>query len=279
MRSWLVMSVVLTIGALVYAVSGTREQSFQSVTRAVHTYRLAPTVDEVVAEVFVRPGDVVEAGAPLVRLHDEEARLNVELLELRSSSTLRIDAAKAAWDVSVLEEQSSREAMEDDAIRAPEMRRIELRAERDRLAYELALQEQREIGLQLRRARATLDRYTVRASAPGVVTKVNVRAGELPERGEALIEIVDASSLRVEIGVPASVASGLSVGDAARVDVMDGDRVVTLDARVTFVSPVVEIGAGTRDQGGLRTVHVEAPNPEGLPAGGLASVEFVRVGG
>ncbi|MEM1422725.1 MAG: efflux RND transporter periplasmic adaptor subunit [Planctomycetota bacterium] len=251
-----------------------RQDDLQGVTRAVHTYRVAPTADEVVSEVLVRAGDTVEAGTPLVRLRSDEPRLSVRLLELRASSTLRVDAAKAAWDVSVLEERESRAAMADDAIREPEMRRLELRSERDRLAFELAMQEQRETELQLERARAVLDRYTIRAPASGVVTAVNVRAGELPEPGVPLVEIVDTSSLRIELGVPADVAAGLTIGDDARLTLGHSGSPTVLDGRVTFVSPLIEIGAGARDRGGLRTVHVEARNTSSAPAGGLASVRF-----
>jgi multidrug efflux pump subunit AcrA (membrane-fusion protein) len=149
---------------------------YEGVTRPAHTYRLAAPVDEIVGEVLVEPGDVVETGQTLVRLRDAEARLAVELLELRAGSTLGADAAKAAWEVSALEAEASREAMDAGAVLEPEMRRVALRAQRDRLIYEQTLQERDELAIQLRRARATLERYTLTAPAPGVVVSEIGRA-------------------------------------------------------------------------------------------------------
>ncbi len=254
---------------------GAPSDTYQSVTRPVHVYRLAPPVNELVGAVLVRPGDVVQTGQPLIRLRDGEARLQVELLELRAKSSLRVEAAKAAWDVSVLEEQESRAAMEDDAVLAPEMRRIELRTERDRLAYELAKQERRELELQLARARESLSRYTVTSPASGTVIAVSVEAGELPGSGEALVELVDTSSLRIEFGVPTERSVSIDAGDSATITVrMTDDRVETLEGLVSFVSPIVDIAAGSRAERGQRLVEVIAPNPLGLPAGTIATVRF-----
>ena len=277
MRILCALLILLLASALTQTDASSRttdDVEVQGVTRPLFEYRLSPTVDEEVREIMVRPGDVVEAGDTLLRLRDDEARLGVDLLELRAGSTLRVDAAKAAWDVSTLEVQESRSAMDDDAIRAPEMRRIELRAERDRLSYQLALQEQRETALQLARARATLARYTLSAPAPGIVTAVNVRVGELPERGAPVIEIVDTSRLRIEIGVPTGSVDGLVPGDAVTVAPETAREDSVLEGRVVFVSPRVQAAAGLPRDNGLRTVHVEFDNPGALPAGGLARVRF-----
>lgn len=247
----------------------------EGVTLPVHDYRLAPPIDEVVREVLVRPGDAVEEGDPLVLLRSGEARLQVELLTLRAESTLAIDAAKASWLLSQREEEDRRNAMESDAIREPEMRRAILKTQRDRLLYEKALQDQREIVLQRRRAQETLERYTLRAPASGIVVEVNVSAGEVPESGRAMVRVVDTSSLRLELGVPAQRASTLRVGDAAELALrIPGAPDAVLEARVTFVSPLVDVAAGGRDGAGRRMVHVEAPNPDGRPAGTLALVRF-----
>lgn len=259
----------------VMAHQGSRAQTYVAVTRPVHTYRLAPPVNELVQSVLVQPGDMVSAGQPLVTLRDLEAKLQVELLTLRAKSTLRIDAAKAAWDVSVLEEAENRNAMGDGAVLEPEMRRVELRTERDRLLYEQTLQEQRDLRLQLQRAQALLDRYTMRAPAPGQVVAVHVEPGESPDNGRPIVEIVDTSSLRVELGVPAADSIGLMPEQSAtvRIEYPDGSDAV-LAGEVTFVSPLIDIGAGARDDQGLRMVHLIAPNPDGYPAGTLATISF-----
>ncbi len=242
---------------------------FEGVTAPVRTVELAVAVAEPVAEVLVRPGDRVEAGQVLLRLRSEGAQLRLERLRLRASSTLQADAARAEWELSKLELDDAREAAEQGAMTPRELRRVELDVDRDRLAYELLLEQRAELAVQVREAEEAMRAFELVAPSAGTVRRVEAEVGERLRPAEPAIEIVETTRLVVGVAVPTGRSLSLKVGDGVRVSLSPGSGApVEVRGRVVFIEPVADF-ASLR-----RRVRVEVPNELELPAGIGALVAF-----
>ncbi|MEQ8660602.1 MAG: efflux RND transporter periplasmic adaptor subunit, partial [Gammaproteobacteria bacterium] len=162
------------------------------VTGSVVSPRVARLSSEVAGQVetlHVELGDRVEAGATLVTLDAELARIALE-------------AARAAT-------REARAARDDAERRRAEAERLtadrtiaetELRARRAEVAIAAATVEVREAGE--RREAALLARHTVVAPFAGAVSQRMTQAGEWLEPGVPVIELTATTGLRLDFEVP-----------------------------------------------------------------------------
>jgi RND family efflux transporter MFP subunit len=162
------------------------------VTGSVVSPRLARVSSEVAGQVetlHVELGDRVEAGAPLVTLDAEIARIALQ-------------AARAAT-------REAHAALEDARRRLAEAERLsaeltiaetELRARRAEVEMDAATLEVREAGE--RREAALLARHTLRAPFDGVVSQRMTQAGEWLEPGAPVVELTATAPLRLDFEVP-----------------------------------------------------------------------------
>lgn len=162
------------------------------VTGSVVSPRLARLSSEVAGQVetlHVELGDRVEAGAPLVTLDAELARIALQ-------------AARAAT-------REARAALEDARRRLAEAERLsaeltiaetELRARRAEVEMDAATVEVREAGE--RREAALLARHTLQAPFSGVVSQRMTQAGEWLAPGAPVVELTATAPLRIDFEVP-----------------------------------------------------------------------------
>src|SRR5688572_15671980 len=102
-RLWLYLT-LLAIGCLPAGLARAQEQEVEKIETAftkpmfesVHSFDQIGIVKEVPVEV----GDPVKKGDLLVALDDRVAKAELAVLELEAGSSLRVEAAKAALDVS-----------------------------------------------------------------------------------------------------------------------------------------------------------------------------------
>jgi len=161
-----------------------------------------------ITEVLVREGDRVKAGQVLARIdaRDVEAK------------RLQVDAGIAAADAVYRDAQTQamrfRALYADSAATRYQLEQVETGLTRA------------EAGLNTARAsRAELDAVgayaTVRAPFSGIVTRRYVDPGAFAAPGAPLIELQDASRLRVSVSLPPRVAATLRRGQAVEVRIED----------------------------------------------------------
>lgn len=231
-----------------------------------------------VVEILERPGSEVEAGTPIVRLDDRDARRAAARLEeqiaLKRNESRRtdLDLTRARNDltteraVKVLELESfqydlaqNKKLFEDRLASKDEVRKsetdvaratIELEhldsrmavAEEDRLTRVEALRlEIAILEKDLEQARDRLDRTLVTADRPGIVTWVVPSEGAATAEGEALARVADLDSYRVDATLSDVLARRLTVGLPAVV--RSGET--RLAGRVDKILPTVENGIVT----------------------------------
>jgi membrane fusion protein, multidrug efflux system len=134
-----------------------------------------------------------------------------------------------------------------------------------------AISESEVVGAEVERdvARIDLKRYssvlrdkTLVAPWRGRVLRVFKGVGETVNRGEKVVELVDLSSVYVDVYVEAALLGAIQAGQTAQIS-GEALRGKSLQAVVAMVDPVVDPGSG------LSRVRLSAPNPQGEITTGL----------
>jgi len=211
---------------------------------------LGPQMTARVSAVLVDEGDVVKAGAPLVRLDMAEAELRLRQTEANAA------AAKSQYEQANSEYERLAPLAPQGTVTAQQLSR--LAAQRDALkssaeaASIAASNAQREVSIAM-----------VRAPFGGIISKVSVEVGEVATMMPAriLVRLVDLSAVDVRVRVHERDLARFSVGSTASATFPSNGQVV--QGKVTFISP--EIDPRTR----MAEVVTRIPNDEGLLRAGM----------
>jgi RND family efflux transporter MFP subunit len=228
-----------------------RASEFIAQLRSQRSTTVQPEVDGVVTRIFVKPGQRVGLGAPLVQINAEKQRAAVRSTEANRAGT--------EADVTYWREQVKRlEALVGaGAISRQEFEQAQnsLRTAEARLAA---------LDAQVREGRVELDYYRVNAPQAGVVGDIILRVGDRVTSTTIITTIDDNSSLEADIQVPIDRSPELKLG--LPVQMLDAEGKVTATNPVSFVSPRVD----DRTQ----TVLVKSALREAPPA--LRTQQFAR---
>lgn len=203
-----------------------------------------PQVAGYVRRIHVRPGQKVEAGAPLI---DVDAREETAALETaraqRTSSEVNLEQARRTRArLESLYKEGLASAQELENARA----QVEALEANTRAAA--ATEAQREVQLQFN---------TVRAPFGGTVGDVLVRVGDFVSATTPLTSVAQADVLEVSVAVPSERARTLQ--PETPLEVLDSQGKVLISSPLFFVAPqadprtqLVEVKAAFRNTVGLR---------------------------
>ncbi len=238
-------------GSVVETTTVTKRETFRSYVTAsgeIVAKRYADIGASVMGRVVslnVKEGDRVREGQVLARLDPVRASSEVEAAQSaaralgddRKAAEARLTEAKltAERNTSLVEQGLLPRAQGDTSQAALDATKAQLDAIRSRIDQANA---------QLRGARDTLSKTAVVAPIPGIVTRLQVREGEMVvigiqnQPGTTLMRLVGTTGLNAELKVAEADALRLQVGQKAR---------VTLDALQgrEFAGVVSEIGASS----------------------------------
>jgi membrane fusion protein, multidrug efflux system len=190
--------------------------------RAVNDAQLSPRIEGLIAKLEVDAGAQVKAGAPLLRLDDRLARLEVEALEAESAAAVasRDEAQRRVDEAAPLVAQRS-------------LPQTELAARRAALAEAEAAVNA--IRARLAAQREHLDRHLLRAPFAGVVAARLVDIGEWVTPSSPVLQLVDPDALRLEVQVPQERFADIDADTRVEIepDTAPGTRInARIDARV-----------------------------------------------
>ena len=251
---------------------------------------IASEIPGAVEQVFVRAGEVVEAGDPIVRLinpqiHQSVATARLQLAEAtadhrrrlaeftdrRLAGEAQILAKQADLEELQLQFEAQTELRERHAVSSIDYKSTQIRTERARKELEFEKRRFKELQAVLDAERESsearvaeresalkeAERLTggllVTADIAGTVREVLVEPGERVSAGTQVARVVGTELLRGRIRVPESYASRVVIGQPAVATVLN----VPKPARVTRVDPAV-----TRN-----SVAVDIAFEDELPAG------------
>ena len=203
------------------------EQSsdFIATIRSLRSSTVQPEVEGVVTKIFVKSGDRVSLGAPLVQIKPDKQEATV-----RSTAASR---AGVEADVQYWREQVKRlEALvAAGAISRQEFEQAQnsLRTAEARLTT---------LNAQVNEQQVELQYYRVTAPQAGVIGDVSIRTGDRVTKSTMITTIDDNRALEAYIQVPIDRSPDLRVG--LPVQILDADGKVLVSNPISFVAPRVD---------------------------------------
>ena len=193
-------------------------QSRQSMT-------VQPEVDGIITRIFVKSGQRVRAGAPLVQINADKQQAAVRSTEASRAGT---EADVQYWRGQVKRLESLVEA---GAISRQEFEQAQnsLRTAEARLAS---------LDAQVREGRVELQYYRVNAPQSGVVGDIPVRTGDRVTQSTVITTLDDKGGLEAYIQIPLDRSPDLRLG--LPVQLLDAEGKVVATNSITFVAPRVD---------------------------------------
>ena len=195
---------------------------YLSVLKSRHSATINPHVEGYITKIFVRSGDHVAAGTPLVQIDPLKQQAAVSSQE----------AARAAQEANLRYAQ-----IQLDRERKLYAAGVVPKADVDnaQTAYDAAVAQLKNLTEQVNQQQAELHYYRVAAPMDGIVGDIPVRVGERVAVTTLLTTVDEQGPLEAYIYVPADRARNLKLGLTVHLVDESGNKVA--DTRITFLSP------------------------------------------
>jgi len=212
---------------------------------------IMPQVEGQITQIFVHSGDRVEAGSALMEIDPLKQQATVKSQEsARAAQQANLSWAKQQYDRA------------QGLFSAGVVSKQDL--DQTKSAMDAAQAQMDALDSQVREQEVQLHYYKVVAPLGGIVGDVPVRVGDRVTVSTQLTTVDQPGSLEAYVYVPIEHSSQLKMN--LPVQVLDGDGKVTVETRVSFISPQVD--------NSTQTVLVKARIANGNDA--LRQSQFVR---
>jgi RND family efflux transporter MFP subunit len=198
---------------------------FIATVRSLRSSTVQPEVDGVVTRIFVKSGDRVSLGTPLVQIRPDKQQATVNSTEANRAG---VEADVQYWRQQVKRLEALVTA---GAISQQEFDQ----AQNSLRTAESKLQT---LNAEVREQQVELQYYRVTAPQAGVVGDIAIRSGDRVTPSTMITTIDDNSTLEAYIQVPLDRAPDLRVG--LPVEILDADGKVAATNPITFVAPRVD---------------------------------------
>ena len=195
---------------------------FISTVRSLNSTTIQPQVEGRVVKIYVKSGDQVRVGTPLVQIDQDK-----QVATVRSTESQRAgrEADVTYWKAQVARLQT--------LLTAGAISQNEFDTARHNL--ETAEASLAALDAQVREGRVQLQYYRVTAPTTGVVGDIAIREGDRITNSTVITTIDEKAGLEAYIQVPVDRAPELKVGLATQI--LDTDGKVVAQNPISFVSP------------------------------------------
>jgi RND family efflux transporter MFP subunit len=186
---------------------------------------VSPQVDGQITRIFVRSGERVNAGTPLMQIDPLKQAATV-------GSQEATHAAKIA-NVKYAEQQLARtkQLAQEGVVSRQAL-------DESQAAYDAAKAELGALEAQVREQRVQLKYYSVAAQTSGIVGDIPVHEGDRVTTSTVLTTIDQPGSLELYVSVPVEKSGDLALNK--RVEVLDSSGAKVSEGRISFISPKVD---------------------------------------
>jgi len=198
---------------------------YLTILKSRHSAAINPQVEGQITKIFVKSGDRVKAGTPLLQIDP-----------LKQQATLGSQVASHAAQEANLRYAQTQLERERKLFEAGVVSKQEF--DNAQTAHDAAVAQLRSLGEQVNQQQVELHYYRVAAPMAGIIGDIPVREGDRVAVTTLLTTVDEPGTLEAYIYVPAERGKDLRVG--LPVHLLDESGKPVSDARVTFVSPEVD---------------------------------------
>ncbi len=199
-----------------------QSSEFVATIRSLRSTTVQPQVEGIVRQMFIRAGDRVGAGQPLIQIDPDKQQATNTVTESQRASR-EADLAYAKQQLARLQK-----LFDAGAVSRAELEQAET-AHKNAEAQLAAVQSQ------IRENQVELQYYRVTAPSAGIVGEVVIRQGDRVTPSTVITTIDQPEGLEAYINVPLERAMDLKMGLA--VELLDSDGKVIAANPVTFIAP------------------------------------------
>lgn len=212
---------------------------------------IQPQVEGQITKIFVRSGEQVRAGEPLLEIDPLKQRATVN----SSEATARQKQANLEWAQTQLER--SKKLYAAGVVSKQDL-------DQAQTGYDAAQADLASLNAQVNEQQVQLHYYQVVAPSAGIVGDIPVHVGDRVTTSTMLTTVDRNTDLEAYIQVPLERATGLRLG--LPVDLVNDSGAVLAHSRISFISPQVDTGM----QSVLAKALITNPKRE------IRSAQFVR---
>jgi RND family efflux transporter MFP subunit len=210
---------------LVQAQKISDSSEYLAILKSRHSAAINPQVEGQITKIFVKSGDHINAGTPILQIDP-----------LKQQATLGSqEASRAAQEANLryaqTELERQRKLFEAGVVSKQQL-------DNAQTAHDAALAQLKSLGEQVHQQQVELRYYRVAAPMAGIIGDIPVREGDRVAVTTLLTTVDEPGTLEAYIYVPAERGKDIHVGLA--VHLLDESGKPVSDARVTFVSPEVD---------------------------------------
>ena len=203
---------------------------FLSVLKSRHSSAINPQVEGQITKIFVKSGDHVKQGEPLLQIDPLKQEATVSSQEAaraaqeanKKYAQISLDRAKKLFDAGVISKQEYDNAQ---------------------TSYDAADAQLHAMEEQVRTQKVELKYYSVSAPMDGIVGDIPVRVGDRVSVSTLLTTVDEPGALEAYIYVPVNRSRELKLG--LPVKLLDENQKTLGETSVTFVSPQVDTDTQT----------------------------------
>jgi len=271
MNSWLAYSLLFLTGVTLFGPPSGGESNLSSnetnmpgIVKPSMQVSLHPNTPGVLRELRVKEGQAVKEGDILAVLDDRLALANLAAAEVAAAQTGQLELARAELDAAKKMLNRFESVSDPRAVAAQEVEAARADVEKAQANLETAEGNMRLAAEKLVIERERFNLLTITAPFDGIVHRLKANPGERLLEDQIVLEIVNNTTLKVEIHLPSKLLSELVVGEVYSLQT-SFRNVGDLEAKLASISPVVDPSTDT-----IRCVF-EIDNSESrLPAGFIA---------
>jgi RND family efflux transporter MFP subunit len=188
---------------------------------------LQPQVEGQIIKIYVRSGEKVEAGAPIIEIDPLKQQATV------SNQEANLKAKLATLELDRVELDRRKKLFAAGVVSHAELDQVET-------TYEAAKADAEALQAGIREQKVQLHYYTVNAPTSGIIGDIPVHVGDRVTTQTFITTLDRGGSLEAYIYVPAEKSTSVRIG--MPVDILDEAGKALLRVRVDFISPQVDTG-------------------------------------
>jgi RND family efflux transporter MFP subunit len=203
---------------------------YLAILKSRHSANINPQVEGYITKIFVKSGDRVETGTPLLQIDPLKQQATV------SSQQAAFRAQQATLRYAEVQLERERKLFESGVVPKQDLDNAQTN-------YDAAVAQLKSLEEQVNQQQVELKYYSVSAPMSGIVGDVPVRVGDRVAVTTLLTTVDEPGALEAYIYVPAERGRDLRLGLPVRL--VDAGGKAAADTKLTFVSPQVDTGTQT----------------------------------